>query len=66
MQWEFKMIKFEIHRGIIDVSVNERKCEAEMNMLGKDGWELVSSFVTNDCDGMTNLVLMTFKREKQY
>ncbi len=65
MQWEFKILKFEIDRGFIDVSVNEHKWEPAINILGKDGWELVNAFGANDCDGMTNLVLMTFKREKR-
>lgn len=65
MQWEYKILKFEIARGFIDVSVNEHEWEAEINMLGIDGWELISSYSTNDVDGMTNHVLMTFKREKR-
>ena len=65
MQWEYKILKYEIDRGFIDVSIDEHKWEEEINILGKDGWELINSYSTNDTDGMTNHVLMTFKREKR-
>ncbi|HOG18839.1 MAG TPA: DUF4177 domain-containing protein [Salinivirgaceae bacterium] len=64
MQWEYKILKYEIDRGFIDVSLDEGKWEREINKLGRDGWELVNSFGANDTDGMTNYVLMTFKRMK--
>ena len=67
MQWEYKILKFIVTCDFFNltVSVDEHEWEVELNMLGKDGWELVNSHGTNDDEGITSHVLMIFKREKR-
>ncbi len=67
MKWEYKVLSLEASGfwsggGKIDLD----KYEATLNELGKDGWELVSSFDTNKNYGETKNVISIFKRESRY
>ena len=63
-QWEYKTIKVEAKGfflgGVLDVSAFDGK----LNELGRDGWELVSSFDTNMYQGSSREVVAVFKRPR--
>lgn len=63
IQWEYKTIEFEAKGfvgGILDISTfNE-----SLNNFGRDGWELVSCFDTNQAYGASRKVIAVFKRQK--
>ncbi len=46
------------------VDVNE--LQTELNRLGADGWELVTSTTTNQGQGYTRTIIMIFKRKLNY
>lgn len=62
--WEYKTMEFEAKGfigGILDISIfNET-----LNNCGREGWELVSCFDTNQSNGATRKVIAVFKRQKQ-
>lgn len=67
MKWEYKLLSLQATGfwkggGIID----QEKFEMLLNELGKDGWELVTSFDTNKNYGETKNVISIFKREARY
>jgi hypothetical protein len=41
MRWEYKVIKFS-KRSFFSGTIDPEAFEAELNNLGRDGWELVS------------------------
>lgn len=60
-RWEYKTIKLGTTGflgGILDASAFEQL----LNNLGRDGWELVSAFDTNQSYGQTRDVVAVFKR----
>jgi len=63
VQWEYKTLEFEAKGfagGLLDISAfNEA-----LNNCGRDGWELVSCFDTNQSYGATRKVIAVFKRQK--
>jgi hypothetical protein len=63
MKWNYKVIKldasgFWLSQGHVD----EKALQAEMNRLGAQGWELVSTFDTNLGGGGTRDVVAVFKQ----
>ena len=42
---------------------DEKKLDEHMNRLGREGWELVSAFDTNQSHGQSKDVVAIFKRE---
>jgi len=63
MKWEYKTVKLET-KGIFGGKFDETKLDNFMNQLGVQGWELVSSFSTNQSFGESRDVVVIFKREK--
>ncbi len=62
-QWEYLSVKFEttgFSGGILDLADFDR----QLNQYGKDGWELVSPFTTNQAQGATRFVIAVLKRKK--
>lgn len=63
------MEKFEYRTFIYDTEgwmggkVDNRDFEMELNKLGLDGWELVSSVSTNHSYGQTRSIVSIFKRK---
>lgn len=64
IKWEYKTIEFDTKGfagGLLDIyTFNEA-----LNDNGRDGWELVNCFDTNQTNGASRKVIAIFKREKQ-
>lgn len=65
MGWEYKTLQFDFQSGIFfsqgglfDSSILTN----ELNRLGWDGWELVSTLDTNNVQGATRFVVAVLKR----
>lgn len=61
IKWEYKTLKIDpvgFEGGIVKTDVFER----ELNRLGSLGWELVSSFDTNQDNGRSREILAIFKK----
>lgn len=61
MRWEYKTVKLAT-TGFVGGKFDEAKFDAMLNELGRDGWELVSGFDTNQSDGATRVVVAVLKR----
>ncbi len=64
-KWEYKTIKLETTGWFVGGNLNEKKLDEHMNMLGEEGWELMSAFDTNKSFGESRDVVAIFKREKK-
>jgi hypothetical protein len=62
-KWEFLTIKLETSGWLVGGNFNETKLDEYMNILGEDGWELVSAFDTNKNQGASKDIVAIFKRE---
>lgn len=63
-KWEYKTIKIQLkgfQGGILEVE----DFDYELNKLGSQGWELVSSFSTNAAQGYGREAIAVFKRGSQ-
>ena len=59
--WEYKSIKLATS-GIFGGKVDLERLDAELNELGRQGWEVVTAFGTNMSGGDSREVIVTFKR----
>lgn len=61
--WEYKALKVEA-RGFFGGKVDLDELEAELNALGRQGWELTSTFETNMSQGASREVVCLMKRKQ--
>jgi Domain of unknown function (DUF4177) len=61
--WEHKTIKVNtkgFNGGILDIDIFDE----ELNVLGSEGWELVTALNTNQSSGSSREVIAIFKRPR--
>ena len=61
--FEYKTIKLGTTGWLAGGNLDEKKLDEHMNALGRQGWELVSAFDTNQAHGQSKDVVAIFKRE---
>lgn len=61
MEWEYKVLKTDT-TGFAGGKVNENKFEQILNEWGRQGWELVNAFDTNQNYGASRHIVSIFKR----
>lgn len=62
-KYEYKTIIYDTKGfwgGVVDVN----QFQNELNILGDDGWELVSSVSTAQSNGLSRSIVCIFKRKK--
>ena len=60
-RWEYWTLKLDA-TGFWGGKVDEGELDRLLNDAGRQGWELVTAFDTNQSDGQTLHMLFTFKR----
>ena len=65
MKWEYKVVKLGAVSFWKGVDFDENELNDFMNKLGRVGWELTSSFDTNEMHGNTLHIVLIFKRPIQ-
>lgn len=61
-KFEYKTITMDAE-GIFGGKINNEKLEKELNRLGSEGWELVSTVTSSVTYGKTAYIVSVFKRE---
>lgn len=62
-RWEYSVLKFATTYRFVDgTEIDENELQAKLNLLGSDGWELVSMSTVEMRKGGTKAVLATLKR----
>jgi hypothetical protein len=61
--WEYKSVALAAH-GFLGGKLDLVAFDALLNSLGRDGWELVNAFDTNQSHGATRDVVAVFKRPR--
>ncbi|MDD5934015.1 MAG: DUF4177 domain-containing protein [Clostridiales bacterium] len=64
-QWEYKTIYTDA-KGFFGGKVNFSEFEEELNKLGAQGWELVSSVPSAQSYGSTRWIISIFKRKRGF
>lgn len=62
LQWEYKVLDFETRGfagGLLDISTFHET----LNGYGREGWELVNCFDTNQAQGASRRVIAVMKRQ---
>ena len=62
-RWEYRTLKFKL-KGFSGGILETEDFNNELNRLGDQGWELVSSFTTNAANGYSRDAVAIFKRRK--
>ena len=62
-KFEYKVIVYDT-KGIWGGIVESNQLENQLNLLGYDGWEMVSCTSTNQSDGSSKSIVCIFKRKK--
>ncbi|MCR4888400.1 MAG: DUF4177 domain-containing protein [Ruminococcus sp.] len=61
--FEYKVAIYDT-KGILGGTVEANQLEKQLNLLGSDGWELVSCTSTSQSYGSSKSVVCIFKRKK--
>ena len=61
IKWEYHTLTLDVE-GFINVRVDGDQLTQEFNLLGREGWELVSMFDLNRGHGRSTGVVAVFKR----
>ena len=61
MRWQYKVVKISIG-GFLGPQTSMEKLEAVLDQLGQDGWELVDVEDTSAERGVSDDLLLFFKR----
>ena len=62
-KFEYKVVTYD-PKGFFGGNVEENQIEDQLNMLGNDGWEMVSCTSSNQSYGSTKSLVCIFKRKK--
>jgi hypothetical protein len=62
--WEYKVIKFETKGWFTGVKLDTSIYDVELNILGDEGWELVTCFDLESFGSGPRYIVATFKRKK--
>jgi hypothetical protein len=62
MTWEYMAVFFEAQGWLMGGKLDGQKFTDRLNLLGREGWELVSVFDTNVQGGATRDVVAVLKR----
>jgi hypothetical protein len=63
MKWEYRTVKLAT-TGFLGGKFDAAQLDANMNQLGREGWELVAAFDTNQSYGQTRDIVLIFKRAR--
>ena len=61
--FEYKVVVYDT-KGFWGGNVESNQLENQLNLLGSDGWELVSCTSTNQSYGSSKSIVFIFKRKK--
>lgn len=61
--WHYKVVEFDPKKSLMGGKVDSQYMENRLNELGKLGWEVISSFTTNEGYGSTKKIVYTLKKE---
>jgi len=62
-QFEYKTI-FTDAKGFFGGKIDQGSMDRQLNQLGDQGWELISTFSSNQSYGSTRWIVSVFKRKK--
>lgn len=62
-RWEYKTTKFKL-KGLSGGTLETEEFDYELNIMGAQGWELVSCFQTTGGQGYGKDAVAVFKRRK--
>jgi hypothetical protein len=63
MQWEYKTLMLAA-TGWLGGKLDQARFDQSLNEFGREGWELVTAFDTNQGYGQTRDVVAVFKRPR--
>lgn len=62
MKWEYRTVMFDVSGWFLGGKLDGHDFNDRLNLLGEEGWELVSVFDTNVAHGGTRNVVAVLKR----
>jgi hypothetical protein len=65
MVWEYKVVKLPAEGEFFGGKANIEKLDAQLNSLGREGWELVTALDTNEQGGASRDLVLFLKRPRK-
>ncbi len=62
MRWEYMTLKLAAEGWFLGGKLDVEKLDTQLNALGRDGWEVVSAFDTNQAYGASRDIVVILKR----
>lgn len=63
MSWEYRTLKFET-TGFLGGILDTEEFTSKLNEMGRNDWELVSAFDTNQAQGKSREIVAVFKKRR--
>jgi hypothetical protein len=63
-EWEYRTVKIATTGWFAGGKIDEREIDEQLNSMGRDQWELVAAFTTQQMHGQSRHVLFVFKRPR--
>lgn len=63
-RWSYRVVEFDPKSSFMGGKIDRQYIEDQLNELGKQGWEIISNFTTNEGYGSTKKIVYTLKREE--
>ena len=65
MRWEYRTLLWNARKGLLGGKIDREQLDDQLNVLGQEGWELVSSSATTREGGSTQDIVLILKRPKE-
>ena len=62
MKWEYRTLLWDARKGLLGGKIDREQLDRQLNVLGEEGWELVSAPPTTLEGGSTRDIVLIFKR----
>jgi hypothetical protein len=62
MKWEYKTLLWDARKGVLGGNIDRQGLEDQLNLLGGEGWDLVSASSPNMEGGSTRNLVVILKR----
>jgi len=63
MRWEYRTLKLPANRGFLGGRFDQTQLDTQLLELGREGWELVTAFSTQEGYGSSRDIVVIFKRQ---
>lgn len=62
MRWEYRSLLWDARKGLLGGKIDREQLDNQLNVLGQEGWDLVSTSPSTREGGSTRDIVLILKR----